>query len=32
MGVSIDKFQELGGRLRTDDLDFGSFRRQPLPV
>ena len=30
MGVSIEQFQEQGGRLRTDDLDFDAFRRSPL--
>ncbi|MBI4883463.1 MAG: ferritin-like domain-containing protein [Actinobacteria bacterium] len=30
MAISIEKFQEQGGRLRTDDLDFESFRRNPL--
>ena len=30
MGVSIEQFQEHGGRLRTDDLDFEAFRRDPL--
>ena len=30
MATSIDKFQEQGGRLKTDDLDFDLFRAQPL--
>jgi hypothetical protein len=30
MKISLEKFQEQGGRLRTDDLDFDSFRDQPL--
>lgn len=30
MAISIEKFQEQGGRLKTDDLDFDSFRREPL--
>ena len=30
MAVPIDKFQEQGGRLRTDDIDFGAFVEQPL--
>jgi len=30
MPMSIEKFQEQGGRLRTDDLDFELFRTQPL--
>lgn len=30
MTVSIEKFQEQGGRLKTDDIDFEAFRRQPL--
>ncbi len=28
--MSIEKFQEQGGRLETGDLDFESFRGQPL--
>jgi hypothetical protein len=28
--MPIAKFQEQGGRLQTDDLDFGAFERQPL--
>ena len=28
--MTIEKFQEQGGRLKTDDLDFEAFRRQPL--
>lgn len=31
MAVPIGKFQEQGGRLRTDDIDFDAFREQPLP-
>ena len=30
MAISIEKFQEQGGRLQTDDLDFESFRTNPL--
>lgn len=30
MAISIEKFQEQGGRLKTDDIDFYSFRREPL--
>lgn len=30
MRIPIEKFQEQGGRLRTDDLDVESFRTQPL--
>jgi hypothetical protein len=30
MAMSIEKFQEQGGRLKTDDLDFETFRSQPL--
>jgi hypothetical protein len=30
MAMTIEKFQEQGGRLRTDDLDFEAFRRTPL--
>lgn len=30
MAISIEKFQEQGGRLKTDDIDFDSFRREPL--
>ena len=30
MPIAIEKFQEQGGRLKTDDLDFESFRTQPL--
>jgi hypothetical protein len=30
MAISIEKFQEQGGRLKTDDIDFDSFRRDPL--
>ncbi len=30
MKIPIEKFQEQGGRVRTDDLDFDSFRDQPL--
>ena len=31
MAISIQKFEEQGGRLKTDDIDFESFRTQPLP-
>ena len=30
MAISIEKFQEQGGRVQTDDLDFESFRTNPL--
>ncbi len=30
MVIPIEKFQEQGGRLKTDDLDFEAFRSQPL--
>jgi len=30
MRIPIEKFQEQGGRLKTDDLDFDSFRTDPL--
>jgi hypothetical protein len=30
MPIAIEKFQEQGGRLKTDDLDFEAFRTQPL--
>ncbi|HOT80581.1 MAG TPA: hypothetical protein PKY13_11370 [Microthrixaceae bacterium] len=30
MKIPIEKFQEQGGRVQTDDLDFDSFRDQPL--
>jgi hypothetical protein len=30
MGMTIEKFQEQGGRLKTDDIDFDSFRDAPL--
>jgi hypothetical protein len=30
MPISIEKFQEQGGRLKTDDIDFDAFRRDPL--
>jgi hypothetical protein len=30
MAISIEKFQEQGGRLKTDDIDFDEFRRTPL--
>lgn len=30
MPMSIEKFQEQGGRLKTDDLDFERFRSEPL--
>ena len=29
MAMSIEKFQEQGGRLKTDDLDFERFRTEP---
>ena len=32
MVISIQKFEEQGGRLRTDDIDFEAFRTQPLPA
>ena len=32
MPMSIEKFQEQGGRLKTDDLDFEQFRAQPLDL
>ena len=28
--IPIEKFQEQGGRLKTDDIDFESFRTEPL--
>jgi hypothetical protein len=28
--IPIEKFQEQGGRLKTDDIDFESFRDNPL--
>ena len=28
--MTIEKFQEQGGRLKVDDLDFEEFRRRPL--
>jgi hypothetical protein len=31
MAISIQKFEEQGGRLKTDDIDFDSFRTNPLP-
>ena len=31
MAISIQKFEEQGGRLKTDDIDFESFRTSPLP-
>ncbi|MFN8052160.1 MAG: hypothetical protein U0Q22_12020 [Acidimicrobiales bacterium] len=31
MKIPIEKFQEQGGRIVTDDLDFESFRSDPLP-
>ena len=31
MAITIEKFQEQGGRLKTDDIDFESFRTNPLP-
>ncbi len=30
MALTIDKFQEQGGRLKTDDLDFDTFHANPL--
>jgi hypothetical protein len=30
MAISIERFQEQGGRLKTDDIDFESFRTNPL--
>ena len=30
MTISLHKFEEHGGRLKTDDIDFESFRTQPL--
>jgi hypothetical protein len=30
MTLPIEKFQEQGGRLKTDDLDFEQFRAHPL--
>src|SRR4051794_21635819 len=30
MRIPISKFQEQGGRVVTDDLDFETFRSQPL--
>jgi hypothetical protein len=30
VAIAIDKFQQQGGRLRTDDLDFDLFRSRPL--
>lgn len=30
MRIPIEKFQEQGGRLKTDDIDFESFRDAPL--
>ena len=30
MRISLEKFQEQGGRLRSDDLDFDAFRDAPL--
>ena len=32
MKIPIEKFQEQGGRVVTDDLDFESFRSNPLPA
>jgi hypothetical protein len=32
MRTTLEKFQEQGGRLRTDDLDFDAFVDQPLDV
>lgn len=31
MAIPIEKFQEQGGRVQTDDLDFEAFRTDPLP-
>ena len=30
MAISLQKFEEQGGRLKTDDINFESFRTQPL--
>lgn len=30
MAISLQKFEEHGGRLKTDDIDFESFRVSPL--
>ena len=30
MAITIEKFQEQGGRIKTDDLDFERFRTEPL--
>jgi hypothetical protein len=30
MAISIEKFQEQGGKLKTDDIDFERFRAEPL--
>ncbi len=30
MAISIQKFEEQGGRLKTDDIDFETFRTSPL--
>lgn len=30
MAISIRKFEEQGGRIKTDDIDFESFRSNPL--
>jgi hypothetical protein len=30
MGINLQKFEEQGGRLKTDDIDFDSFRDNPL--
>ena len=30
MTLAIEKFQEQGGRLKTDDIDFEQFRAHPL--
>ena len=30
MAISIKKFEEQGGRIKTDDIDFESFRSAPL--
>ncbi len=31
MPISLQKFEEQGGRLKTDDIDFDDFRANPLP-
>ena len=32
MAISLHKFEEQGGRLKTDDIDFEAFRTSPLPA